>query len=227
MGSNPRQLSKIGFSLRSVRERDGGAGRVCVARRQIEISAAAAATIPSSVTVAMPFNRAWDRFVRKLGQNFFVVNNISKESRFISISVGHNQAERFIDCGTLTQKVNSKDWTFNPADNADFNESGFRTGTVVEHRVSGRAGRMNIVVAPKGPNTVFEVNTSYTLRMVESGRNEVRNLIGHVVSSENLQVMRAGFQFTTKTADEQPFGAVNITCQATGVWEQLVLDLAR
>lgn len=175
----------------------------------------------------MPFDQAWDRFVRRLGQNFFVVNNISKESRFISISVGHNQAEKFIDCGTLTQKVNSKDWTFNPADNADFNESGFRSGTVVEHRVSGRAGRMNIVVAPKGPNTVFEVNTSYTLRMVETGRNEVRNLIGQVVSAERLEVMRANFQFTTKAPDEQPFGAVSVMCQATGVWEQLVLDLAR
>ncbi len=180
-------------------------------------------TIPSSITVQKPFQQAWDQFVRKLGQDFFVVNNISKDSRFISISVSHNQAAKFIDCGTLNQKVNSKDWAFNAADNADFDED----GTTVNHRVTGWIGRMNIVVTPSGADTIFEVNAAYGFGMVQTGRDVVRNLIGRVVSTSRMRKMEAGFKFTTKAADEQPFGAVTIRCQATGIWEQLVLDLAR
>lgn len=185
-----------------------------------------AKTIPSSVAVQLPFDQAWDGFVRNLSTSFFIINNISKSSRLINISVGRSQANNFVDCGTANFTVNSKKWKFNPAKNATFNDSGFRSETVVQHEVTGYRGRMNIFVAPDGQKTVFEINTSYAIEMHETGHSAVRNLLGQVVSSERLPETGAAFEFTTKVPDQEPFGDIKITCQATGVWEQLILDLA-
>jgi hypothetical protein len=184
-------------------------------------------TVPSSITVNKPFDDAWNDFVRNLATSFFTVNTISKESRLINISLNQGGNNNFIDCGTVTYKINSKDWTFNPARNATFREGGFRSETVVEHEVTGRRGRMNIFVAPKGSATVFEINTTYGIDMKQKGRAVVRNLFGDVVSSDYLPTSEASFRFTTKVPDRQPLSGVEITCQASGEWEQLILDLAR
>jgi len=37
--------------------------------------------IPSSATVDKPFDQAWDGFIRQISQSFFVVNNLSKNSK--------------------------------------------------------------------------------------------------------------------------------------------------
>lgn len=86
---------------------------------------------------------------------------------------------------------------------------------------------MNIFVAPKGSATVFEINTTYGIDMKQKGRSVVRNLFGDVVSSDYLPTSEASFRFTTKVPDRQPLSGVEITCQASGEWEQLILDLAR
>jgi hypothetical protein len=184
-------------------------------------------TVPSSITVNKPFDAAWNDFVRNLATSFFTVNTISKESRLINISLAGGGNNNFIDCGSVTYKINSKDWTFNPAKNATFREGGFRSETVVEHEVTGRRGRMNIFVAPQGTATVFEINTTYGIDMKQKGRSAVRNIFGDVVSSDYLPTSEASFRFTTKAPDRQVLSGVEITCQASGEWEQLILDLAR
>jgi hypothetical protein len=184
-------------------------------------------TVPSSITVNKPFDEAWNDFVRNLATSFFTVNTISKESRLINISLTEGGNNNFIDCGTVTYKVNSKDWTFNPAKNATFRDDGFRSETVVTHQVTARRGRMNIFAAPQGSSTVFEINTTYGIDMRQSGHSQVRNLLGQVVSSDYLPTAEASFRFTTKVPDRQPLGGVDITCQASGEWEQIILDLAR
>ncbi len=184
-------------------------------------------TVPSSITVNKPFDAAWNDFVRNLATSFFTVNTISKESRLINISLTEGGNNNFIDCGTVTYKINSKDWTFNPARNATFRDGGFRSETVVTHQVTARRGRMNIFAAPQGSSTVFEINTTYGIDMRQSGHSEVRNLLGQVVSSDYLPTAEASFRFTTKVPDQQPLGGVDITCQASGEWEQIILDLAR
>jgi hypothetical protein len=165
-------------------------------------------TINSSISVNKPFDQAWNDFVRNLATSFFTVNTISKESRLINISLNKGRSNNFLDCGKVSYKINDKDWTFNPARNSSFKDGGFRSETIVEHKVTGRRGRMNIFVAPKGAVTVFEI-------------------LGQVIDRDYLPESQASFEFTTKIPDTQPLRGVDITCQATGQWEQLILDLAR
>jgi len=183
--------------------------------------------IENAIVVQKPFDRTWDGFVRKLSQSFFEVNTISKESRLISITVKGPRANEFFDCGRLTYTVNGKPWTFEPGEEAEFHDGGFPSETTVRHLVSSTGTRMNIFVAPEGAGTLFEVNSTYSLTMKQQGQSVVKNLLGQVTSRDRMATLTAGFSFTTRTADEQFLGDTKITCQATGVWEKLILDLAR
>ncbi len=184
-------------------------------------------TVNSSISVNKPFDQAWNDFVRNLATSFFTVNTISKESRLINISLNKGRSNNFLDCGKVSYKINDKDWTFNPARKSTFKDGGFRSETIVEHKVTGRRGRMNIFVAPKGAVTVFEINTAYAIDMRQTGQSSVRNLLGQVIDRDYLPESQASFEFTTKIPDTQPLRGVDITCQATGEWEQLILDLVR
>ena len=185
------------------------------------------AAVQNSVVVPQPFDAAWDQFVRKLSQGFFVINQISKESRLINISVAGPRATQYFDCGRLKETVNGKPWNIEVGRSSDFNDSGFRSETVVNHVVKTAGTRMNIFVAPKDGGTLFEVNSTYSVAIRQTGRSVVKNLYGNVVSSDYLPTSEAFFDFTTKTPSVQPFGNADVTCRATGVWERQILDIAR
>ena len=188
-----------------------------------------ARSIPSSVTVDQPFDQAWEGFVRRLSQGFFQVNNISKESRLINVSIRGRRLREYIDCGKMDIEINAKPWSYRLAESS-FHRTGsgaYASITEYRHRVRGYLGRMNIFVAPKGSRTVFEVNTSYALAMSSSGYTATTNLLGQEKFVSRLPASEAEFQLTTRDPDVQFMGNREITCQATGIWEQLVLDLAK
>lgn len=183
--------------------------------------------ITNDVIVDKPFEPAWDAFVRQLSQSFFIVNTISKESRLINISVPGPRARDFFDCGRLSSTVNGDLWTFDPARSAEYSHSGFRDQTVIHHTVTAEGTRMNIFVAPKGSGTLFEVNSTYSLHMRQTGQTDVHNLLGQVIDRDYLPTSDAYFNFTTKSYDEQAFAGAMLVCKSTGKWERQILDLAR
>jgi hypothetical protein len=182
-------------------------------------------TIPNTATVAKPFDAAWDDFVRRLSQTFFAVHQISRDSRLISISVDAGRAAEFIDCGRLQYEVNGKPWTFTVAETAQFRDGGFRKETVIDHVVTPGITRMNIFLGPAPGGTLFEVNSTYSVHIKQTGSNDVKNLYGQVVDSDYLPTRSAAFDFTTRSASVQSFGDNQVTCRATGEWERQILDL--
>ena len=182
--------------------------------------------IQNSIVVQKPFDQAWDAFVRKLSQSFFVVNTISKESRLISITVTGPRADEYFDCGRLTSTVNGQQWAYAPGGSAQYHYESFPTETTIQHSVSSRGSRMNIFIAPDGSGTVFEVNSTYSVSMKQNGQSVVKNVFGQVRGRDYLPTSTATFAFTTRTIDTQLFGTTEISCQATGVWEREILSLA-
>lgn len=183
--------------------------------------------IQNSIVVQQPFDPAWDGFVRKLSQSFFVVNTISKESRLISITVTGPRANEYFDCGRLTNTVNGQQWVFSPGEDSQYHYDSFPTETNIQHNVSSRGSRMNIFIAPENGGTLFEVNSTYSVSMKQTGQSVVKNMFGQVRGRDYLPTSTANFAFTTRTVDEQFFGNTKIVCQSTGVWERAVLDLAQ
>lgn len=182
---------------------------------------------PVSLVVDKPFDRAWDEFIRRISQGFFDIQQVSKESRLISLTVDERRVPDFVTCGRVDYEVNGERWAFDPARDADFVRTSFGRETVVAHRTSGYVGRINIFVAPEGSKTVFEVNGTFELVMSQSGHAYVKNLIGDVTDAEHWGDLEAHFRLTTARADEQDLGRVRIRCQSSGVWEDEILRLAR
>ena len=177
--------------------------------------------------VSTNFDDTWNRLVRRLSQSFFQVDQISKDSRFISISVRERDLMGLIDCGRLDYTIKGQPWQLDPATDGDFVHDTTLGATQVTHRTRSRVGKMNIVVAPAGGGTRIDVNATYALAMEQRGDSVVRNLLGDVVDRKRLDPIEADFRFTTTRPDEQRFGELSVLCRSSGKWEREILDLVR
>ena len=53
----------------------------------------------NEVTIDEPFDVVWDRMVKNLSADFFVINNIEKISRLMNVSFSTTSPGKYIDCG--------------------------------------------------------------------------------------------------------------------------------
>ena len=60
-------------------------------------------TIKHSVQINEDFEVVWDRLVKNLASDFFVINNIEKNSRIINVSFSASKPTDFVDCGITTR----------------------------------------------------------------------------------------------------------------------------
>lgn len=70
--------------------------------------------IETSRTFNAPYDKVWKATVDSIGQSFFVLENIEKDSGIMSISFSSKTPSDYIDCGTVTDsgKINGKDYSF-------------------------------------------------------------------------------------------------------------------
>src|SRR5215470_6870285 len=61
---------------------------------------------PNSVTVNMSKDELWKGLIPILGKQFFVINNLDKDSGFINLSYP-GDPEQYVDCGVLTSTVSN------------------------------------------------------------------------------------------------------------------------
>ena len=135
-------------------------------------------TVKNEKIVNKPFDIFWDEMVRELAKSFFVVNNVSKESRLINVSFSSSSPEKYIDCGrskrTLTDSQGRKYYNYKIAANSSYKVSGTpQPPFSFVHEVNRKTnleGRINIYVAPEGGNTTTTVNVRYIFTIAVSGR---------------------------------------------------------
>ncbi|MBI2449479.1 hypothetical protein HYV49_04235 [Candidatus Pacearchaeota archaeon] len=76
--------------------------------------------INNFIEIEEPKDLVWQRLVAGLGREYFVINNLDKESGFINVSYGEDP-ELFIDCGEISSWVSNlrgrRDYVF-PASRA-------------------------------------------------------------------------------------------------------------
>jgi len=64
--------------------------------------------IENTIILDEKFAVVWDRLVENLAREFFVINNISKESRIINVSYSIIEPEGVVDCGEIVQETQSR-----------------------------------------------------------------------------------------------------------------------
>ena len=186
--------------------------------------------VGNEVLSGMPFDRTWDRLVERLSQDFFVINNIDKQSRLINISFSSNDPGQYIDCGRVartfkTPSGKKEHYDYAVAGGATYKEGrGFdynRMHDVIAH-VTNRTnveGRINIYIAPKGrTNTKVSVNTRYIFTVQKRGHIDYGSYSIPITGD----LIKVAFN-TNEPSDD----ATIPVCFSKGVIEEKILSMVK
>ena len=172
----------------------------------------------NSRRISQPFDSTWDKLVRGLSGDFFVINNIDKSSRIINISFSSNRPSEFANCGrttrTFTNARGEHKVSYFAADSAQYTDVLGDSNAYDVRRNTKLDGRTNIYVAPIDAGTEVVVNTRYVISIDQ----EFRRLYPSGMASR-----RFTWDFSTKSPYRDPGGQV--VCFASGELETRILRL--
>jgi hypothetical protein len=172
--------------------------------------------VSNTKQVGAPFDQAWDSLVRQLSSDFFVINNIDKNSRLINLSFTSNKPSEFVDCGvssrTFENARGKQTVVYSTADSAAFAIVNDKSIAFNIERKTKLDGRVNIYVAPSGSGTSVAVNTKYVVNVqsIATGFDGAPGGRGDNV-----------FDFSTK----QGFSSAEVSCYAKGTLENRILEM--
>jgi hypothetical protein len=173
--------------------------------------------VNNSVKINKPFEAVWDQLVKELSSDFFVINNIDKNSRIINISFSTNRPGELIDCGSTSRSSNhilaNGVAQYDTADSATYRTSNTMGQVFDVNRTTRLEGRSNIYVAPDGPGTNVIVNTKYVLDI----RTAVSTLDGRPAGQASKSI-----DFSTKSPSLS--SASEPGCATKGVVEAKILS---
>jgi hypothetical protein len=179
-------------------------------------------TLNNSIVINKSKDKVWKQIVPLLGKQFFVINNLDKDSGIINISYS-GDPERYVDCGRIISYVKNargeRTYDF-PASKSyqDYEIMDMQggAGLLFVSRKMNLEGRMNIIVEDIGNNqSRVTANTRYILTKITT----VRNTQGH----SNTGTTTVSFNSGQEGISEGK--APNMICQATGKLEDEVLSL--
>lgn len=176
--------------------------------------------VENQVTVNAPFDEVWERLVKNLASDFFVINNIEKNSRIINVSFSSSSPQDFVSCGLSIREFSNargkKTYQYDPASSARYTLTDNSGAVFNAVRTAKLNGRTNIYVAPSDMgSTIISVNTKY---IVEVGQSFF-NLQNQSAGSQNFT-----FDFSTKQHQQV---SDRVICAANGSLEKKILDYAR
>ncbi|MGY0626870.1 MAG: hypothetical protein ACW7DS_14280 [Paraglaciecola chathamensis] len=175
-------------------------------------------SITKQIKINEEFDVVWDRLVRNLASDFFVINNIEKNSRIINVSFSSSAPTSYVDCGITTRHFSNargeNTYTYNPADSSKYTLTNDQGALFNAIRTSKLDGRSNIYLAPSGTGSQLTVNTKYVVD-VNVKYFDVSNMPS---GNDNFT-----FDFSTKEKYEKD----GVICMATGSLEQKIIDYSK
>ena len=182
--------------------------------------------IRESQTVILrdPFEAAWTKSVRALGDSFFVMNNIVKDSKIINLSYS-GDPEKYVDCGHLTinvkEAIGRTTHEFPGArKRVKFKLVRGFSSTVVDRQMS-LEGRINVLFEELDRN---ETSVKVVVRYVVT-RTGTQTITDHFNNrTSTLPLPPLSFSFNTGGSDSST-GETTSTCRPTGAMERAVIDL--
>jgi len=175
-------------------------------------------TVINTAQIDRPFDTVWDQLVRELSSDFFVINNIDKNSRLINISFSSNRPSDFIDCGITSRSTSSllaNGAVYTTADSASYRTTNSIGQPLNVSRTTKLNGRANIYVAPEGSGTSVIVNAKYVLDI----NTTLRWLDGRIAGQSSGTVDFSTKSPASSTANEP-------ACSTKGVIETRILALS-
>ncbi|MEQ8392136.1 MAG: hypothetical protein RIB30_14185 [Thalassospira sp.] len=177
--------------------------------------------ISNETIVDTSFDKTWDSYVKELSQSFFVINNISKESRIINVSFSTNRPSDYVECGSTTivskhPSRGTQTFTYS-AESSSKQWIGVEgTNHILDRtRQTQLEGRANIYIAPVNElQTLLRVNARYELKINE----KLSGVTLHHQETNNYSI-----SFSTQETGVTLDG---MTCISKRLLEQNLLNLA-
>jgi hypothetical protein len=208
-------------------------GRICVAVACAVFAGCASSTIAyqqpaypkppeNEIVIAEPFDVVWDRLVKNLSADFFVINNIEKASHLINVSFSSSSPSNFVDCGetnrTFTNASGKQNYTYLTANSSFFTLTNDRGLAFNAKRKTSLDGRANIYVALDSGGTLVRVNTRYALSV---------DISYYQLSGEPAGNQSTSWAFNTREVFHDSEPNSQIVCVSTGFLEQKIIDAAK
>jgi len=173
--------------------------------------------IQNSVVINKSKDRVWKEMVPALGREFFVINNLDKESGLINLSYT-GDPEKYIDCGRIISTVKNargeRTYDFPGSKAYQEYELNHQGQLFFVARKMNLEGRMNIVIQEIAPNqSQITVNTRYVL----SKDMTIADVLGHRQNRTDT------ISFNTGQKATSPGGKTD--CQCNGEFEKTVLGI--
>ncbi|HNP36758.1 MAG TPA: hypothetical protein PKK10_12975 [Woeseiaceae bacterium] len=204
-----------------------------------------AAPIVDKVVLNKRFDQAWNELVENLAANFFAVDQIDKESRFISINASQDAGGigrdrnwwlAYASCGESERRFayDGREYSYAyPTLGADTYNTVYgdhvQFWAEVRPRVEAEI-KMNIYLSPlDAGRTEMSVNarykfTRYVDQDIYTYRNNGQYLFAQTVDDRS----GSAITFTTRNAGQHPSDQTPpIMCYATGRFESAVIDLVQ
>lgn len=177
--------------------------------------------VQNSIILRQGFDKTWTQLVSGLGKNFFVINNMDKESGFINVSFS-GDPELYVDGGVLEFEVSNlagkRNYKF-PATRKyvryeTVGSNGFGDILISCVRTLEMDGRINIILSKvKDDKTQVTVNTRYVLKQ----NTEMSQVGGGRLPTDNQTIV-----FNT---GEKGYNAGGTTFLSNGKLEKKILSV--
>ncbi len=178
--------------------------------------------IKKTVIIDKPKDKVWSKLVQNLGQSFFTINNLDKDSGFINLSYT-GDPEKYVDCGTIESTVTNlrgeRNYNFPASKGHMVYEIFDRNLNLfgIERKMELQ-GRININVIEVNKNkTSVSVNVRYGL--TKKGRSTCITAMNRPTSYFNDSI-------AFNTNEGAAFPAIQKTkCYSTGALENDIFDV--
>jgi hypothetical protein len=169
-------------------------------------------------------NKVWDAAIKSIGEKFFVLDNIEKDSKIITLSYVIDNPENYIDCGKMTVETkgmsNSGTYTFAGAQAlATYYVGGpDNPHPQIVKRTTRLEGKANIIFSEEGKDkTKVVINARYVL----SSKIETQRFVPVGLSGYYMPV--ADSDIISFNTGQEGMGQ-NLRCVTKYTLEKAILD---
>lgn len=164
--------------------------------------------IVNYTTIAEKKDVVWKKLINNISSNFFVINNMDKESGFINVSYSGSPKE-YVDGGRLTYNVSnlrgSRNYSFEASSPNQTFETVINNDLCVLNRQLDLEGRINInLIEIDSCATKVTVNVKYVLNLNMTGRNVLGQTL--LPYSETISFETQNYGITTGGTKFYPNG---------------------
>lgn len=192
----------------------------CVKHRYEYTPPTRAYEVQSTIFVEKPRDEVWKKVLAGLSSNFFVINNMDKESGFINISYSGDPT-RYVDCGELYYYFENvhgpREYRFPAAaPNANYVAVANGNNAINMYRTMSLEGRINLLIQQEGAGTKVTTTVKYLLTKRMGGQSFTGQMLAPSTETITFNSGPGGAAFPAGTE-----------CRPTGVLESEILALLK